>query len=81
MQPAPNSQITQDMGFFISFFFKSHDLDPGLLKRSMQGVLAEVPHVAGRGRVVGSGSRLIDSVLECNNEGVEFTTASASNVR
>ena len=69
------------MAYNFSFFFRGTHLDPVLLKRSLRGVLSELPHLAGRGRVLGSGSRLVDSVLACNNAGVEVATASARNIR
>lgn len=42
---------------------------------------AELPHLAGRGRVLGSGSRVADCAIECNNEGIELATAAAPQVR
>lgn len=71
----------QYAGFNFTYFFKGHNLQSNLLKHAIQGVLSEVPHLAGRGRVLGSGSRFIDSVIDCTNEGVEFATARAHNIR
>lgn len=42
---------------------------------------AELPHLAGRGRVLGSGSRVADCAIECSNEGIELATAAAPQVR
>ena len=74
-------QLYQFAGFNFTYFFKGRHLQADLLQRAVQGVLAEVPHLAGRARLLGNGSRLIDSVVECNNEGLELTTASAPNIR
>ena len=81
-QPPPNSQMCQDMAISFSFFYPGgRTIDPAVLKRSLQCVLGEVPHVAGRGRLLGYGSRLVDSVVECCNAGAEFATAGAPNIR
>jgi hypothetical protein len=64
-----------------TYFYKGHDLDPKVLKEALQGVLAELPHLAGRGRILSGGDRLIDSVIECSNDGVEFSTADAQAIR
>jgi hypothetical protein len=71
----------QFAGFNFTYFYNGHSLDPKVLKEALQGVLAEVPHLAGRGRILCGGDRLIDSVIECNNDGVEFSTASAQAIR
>ena len=81
LQPAPVDQMYQGAAVSFTYFFKDHNLQPDLLKRALQRVLGELPHLAGRGRVLGRGNRLIDSVIECTNEGVVVATASARNIR
>ncbi|EFN51753.1 hypothetical protein CHLNCDRAFT_139681 [Chlorella variabilis] len=80
-KPAPVDQMYQGAAVSFTYFFKDHNLQPDLLKRALQRVLGELPHLAGRGRVLGRGNRLIDSVIECTNEGVVVATASARNIR
>ena len=81
VQPSPIDQLYQRASCSFMYHFNGHHLQPDLLKRALQGVLTELPHLAGRGCVLGSGSRLIDSVIKCSNEGATFTTASAPNIR
>ena len=74
--------MCQDMAINFSFFYPGRrGIDPAVLKRALQRVLGEVPHAAGRGRLLGYGSRLVDSVVECCNAGAEFVTAEAPNIR
>ncbi|KAI7846408.1 hypothetical protein COHA_000118 [Chlorella ohadii] len=79
--PPPNSQLCHSMAFNYSYFFQGHAITPELLKRALQTLAGELPHLAGRGRVLGSGSRVADCAIECNNEGIELATASAPQVR
>lgn len=81
MQPNPNSQLTHNNTYNYSFFYKSHCIDSSILKRAIQCVLGEVPQLSGRGRVLASGSRVADYVLECSNDGVEVATATAPGIR
>lgn len=81
MQPPPNSQLCGGMAFSMSLFFPGRAIDPALLEPALRGVLSELPHLAGRGATLGSGSRLADTVLRCSNAGVELATAAAPAVR
>ena len=76
-QPPPNSQLCHAMAFNFSFFFAGRPICADRLKAALQGVLGELPHLAGRGHLLGSGSRQADVVVDCNNAGVELATASA----
>ena len=52
-----------------------------MLYTPLAALAEELPHIAGRGRVLGSGSRVADCAIECNNEGIDLATASAPQVR
>lgn len=81
LQPPPNSQLCGGMAFSMSLFFPGLAIDPALLEPALRNVLTELPHLAGRGATLGSGSRLSDTVMRCSNAGVQLATAAAPGVR
>ena len=69
------------MAYSISFFYPGHTIQREPLEAALRGVLGELPHLAGRATLRGSGSRLADMALRCTNDGVTLATAAAPGVR
>jgi hypothetical protein len=71
----------QFAGFNFTFFYKGQFILIEPFKEALRLVLSEVPHFAGRGLVLNWGAHLKDSVIECNNKGVEFSAAKTLGIR
>jgi hypothetical protein len=81
MQPSTVDQMYQFAGFNFTFFYKGQFILIEPFKEALRLVLSEVPHFAGRGLVLNWGAHLKDSVIECNNKGVEFSAAKTLGIR
>ncbi len=73
--------MSQSLAFNFSYFYRGSPMQSELLKQALVGVLRELPQLAGRGRVLGNGSRMMDSVVDCGNQGAEFAFSAAPEIR